>query len=60
MVTASHNPAEYNGIKLCREGAAPVGEDTGLKEIESHGDARASRLGPVAARLLPSTLVRGT
>jgi phosphomannomutase len=35
MVTASHNPAEYNGIKLCREGAAPVGEDTGLKEIES-------------------------
>ena len=34
MVTASHNPAEYNGIKLCREGAAPVGEDTGLKEIE--------------------------
>ena len=34
MVTASHNPAEYNGIKMCREGAAPVGEDTGLKEIE--------------------------
>jgi phosphomannomutase len=34
MVTASHNPAEYNGLKLCREGAAPVGEDTGLKEIE--------------------------
>jgi phosphomannomutase len=34
MITASHNPAEYNGIKLCREGAAPVGEDTGLKEIE--------------------------
>ncbi len=34
MVTASHNPAEYNGIKLCREGAAPVGEDTGLAEIE--------------------------
>ena len=34
MITASHNPSEYNGIKLCREGAAPVGEDTGLKEIE--------------------------
>jgi phosphomannomutase len=34
MVTASHNPAEYNGIKMCREGAAPVGEDTGLAEIE--------------------------
>jgi phosphomannomutase len=34
VVTASHNPAEYNGIKLCREGAAPVGEDSGLAEIE--------------------------
>src|ERR1039458_7941445 len=30
MVTASHNPAEYNGIKLCRSGARPVGQDTGL------------------------------
>jgi phosphomannomutase len=30
MVTASHNPGEYNGIKLCRAGAAPVGEETGL------------------------------
>ncbi|MDH6110797.1 phosphomannomutase [Kitasatospora sp. MAP12-15] len=33
MFTASHNPAEYNGIKLCRAGAAPVGENTGLAEI---------------------------
>ena len=33
MFTASHNPAEYNGIKLCRSGAAPVGTDTGLREI---------------------------
>ncbi|MER8188246.1 phosphomannomutase/phosphoglucomutase [Kitasatospora sp. NPDC094015] len=33
MFTASHNPAEYNGIKLCRAGAAPVGQDTGLDEI---------------------------
>ncbi|WP_319431216.1 phosphomannomutase/phosphoglucomutase [Mycobacterium sp. RTGN5] len=30
MFTASHNPAAYNGIKLCRDGAKPVGEDTGL------------------------------
>jgi phosphomannomutase len=30
MFTASHNPAEYNGIKLCRAGAAPVGQDSGL------------------------------
>ncbi len=34
MFTASHNPAEYNGIKLCRSGAAPVGEESGLTEIK--------------------------
>ncbi|GAB2872151.1 phosphomannomutase/phosphoglucomutase [Actinoallomurus bryophytorum] len=33
MFTASHNPAQYNGIKLCRAGAKPVGQDTGLAEI---------------------------
>jgi phosphomannomutase len=33
MFTASHNPAKYNGIKLCRAGASPVGQDTGLAEI---------------------------
>jgi phosphomannomutase len=33
MFTASHNPARYNGIKLCRAGAAPVGRDSGLTEI---------------------------
>jgi phosphomannomutase len=35
MVTASHNPPQYNGIKLCRAGAKPVGIETGLKEIQS-------------------------
>ena len=33
MFTASHNPAEYNGIKLAKPGAAPVGQDSGLREI---------------------------
>ncbi|MGH3240228.1 MAG: phosphomannomutase/phosphoglucomutase, partial [Spirillospora sp.] len=33
MFTASHNPARYNGLKLCRSGARPVGRDTGLTEI---------------------------
>jgi phosphomannomutase len=33
MFTASHNPAQYNGIKLCRAGAAPIGQDSGLVEI---------------------------
>ncbi|MEV7972718.1 phosphomannomutase/phosphoglucomutase [Cellulomonas sp. NPDC089187] len=33
MFTASHNPAEYNGIKLCRAGARPVGQDSGLSDV---------------------------
>ena len=33
MFTASHNPARYNGIKLCWAGARPVGQDTGLADI---------------------------
>jgi phosphomannomutase len=33
MFTASHNPAKYNGIKLCRAGASPIGADTGLATI---------------------------
>jgi phosphomannomutase len=35
MFTASHNPARYNGIKLCLAGARPVGEDSGLGEIKA-------------------------
>ena len=34
MFTASHNPAKYNGIKLCLSGARPVGQDTGLDQIK--------------------------
>jgi phosphomannomutase len=34
MITASHNPGEWNGIKLCRAGAAPVGADSGLEEVK--------------------------
>lgn len=34
MFTASHNPAGYNGIKLCRSSAAPIGEGSGLEEIK--------------------------
>ncbi len=39
MFTASHNPAQYNGIKLCRPGAAPVGQDSGLREIRAMVEA---------------------
>lgn len=34
MITASHNPGQYNGFKICREHAIPVGGDSGLKDIE--------------------------
>src|SRR4051812_34225046 len=33
MFTASHNPAKYNGIKMCRAGASPVGAESGLRDI---------------------------
>jgi phosphomannomutase len=39
MVTASHNPGEYNGIKLCREQARPIGIETGLAEIRDAAKA---------------------
>jgi phosphomannomutase len=39
MITASHNPAKYNGIKLCREGARPVGEQTGLAQLRDMAEA---------------------
>jgi phosphomannomutase len=35
MITASHNPKQYNGLKFCQPGARPVGEDTGLREIRA-------------------------
>ena len=49
MFTASHNPARYNGVKLCRAHAVPVGEQTGLREIRDR----------VAAGDLPTSDSRG-
>ncbi|AHK79510.1 phosphomannomutase [Ectothiorhodospira haloalkaliphila] len=46
MVTASHNPMDYNGMKLVREQAIPISGDTGLKEIERR--VREGDPGPVA------------
>lgn len=40
MVTASHNPAGYNGLKMCRAGARPIGYDTGLATIAEDASAR--------------------
>jgi phosphomannomutase len=53
MITASHNPAQYNGIKLCREGARPVGADTGLTELR---DTAAQGLPPYHGT--PGVIVR--
>ena len=56
MITASHNPAKYNGIKLCRDGARPVGADSGLAELrklaESGVPARDGAAGTIASRNL--------
>ena len=36
IITASHNPKEYNGLKLCNSGAVPIGEHSGLLEIKNN------------------------
>jgi len=42
MLTASHNPPDYNGMKFCLPGAKPVGQDTGLAEIRDLAERHAS------------------
>ena len=72
MFTASHNPAQYNGIKLCRAAAAPIGRETGLFEIRDRvasGETQTAHvpgavsekdvLGDYAAYLLDLAPVRG-
>jgi phosphomannomutase len=48
MFTASHNPAKYNGIKLCRSGARPVGQDSGLAIVRQRAQALLDDLGAAA------------
>jgi phosphomannomutase len=55
MFTASHNPAQYNGIKMCRAGAAPIGQDSGLAAIREWAerdsyDREPARVGEVTQR----------
>jgi phosphomannomutase len=55
MFTASHNPAQYNGIKMCRAGAAPIGQDSGLATIREWAerdsyDREPGRVGKVTQR----------
>jgi phosphomannomutase len=55
MFTASHNPAQYNGIKMCRAGAAPIGQDSGLATIREWAgrdryDREPGRIGSVTTQ----------
>ncbi len=60
MFTASHNPARYNGIKLCRAGASPVGQDTGLTDIQREVEAGTpSTSGTAPGRLENRDLLAG-
>lgn len=65
IFTASHNPAQYNGVKLCLAGARPVGADTGLSEVKAiaqavldgNGPRPAERAGRLSTRNLLSSFV---
>lgn len=56
MFTASHNPAQYNGIKLCRAGASPVGQDSGLAQIRQDAENQV----PDAEGVTPGTFEERT
>jgi len=58
MVTASHNPPQYNGIKLCRAGARPVGIETGLKDIKDLAERSLARA-PSTGSITPVDLLPG-
>jgi phosphomannomutase len=49
MFTASHNPAQYNGIKVCLAGAKPVGLDSGLREVQEVAERVLAGTGPAPA-----------
>jgi phosphomannomutase len=46
MLTASHNPSRYNGVKLCLAGARPIGQESGLAEIRAGTEEMLAGLGP--------------
>ena len=58
MFTASHNPPQYNGIKMCRAGAAPVGQDSGLADIRALVEQWAAQDGPPPATAPAGTLAQ--
>lgn len=58
MFTASHNPAAYNGIKLCRSGARPVGQDSGLIDLRELAEAVLAGTADVPAVAEPGRVSR--
>ncbi|HEY6497899.1 MAG TPA: phosphomannomutase/phosphoglucomutase [Streptosporangiaceae bacterium] len=59
MITASHNPARYNGIKLCRAGAKPVGQQTGLAELQQLVERGVPAGVAVPGQVVPQDLLSG-
>jgi phosphomannomutase len=59
MITASHNPAKYNGIKLCRAGARPVGADTGLAELRTLAEGGVPAAQGAQGTITPRDLLSG-
>jgi phosphomannomutase len=59
MITASHNPSKYNGIKLCREGARPVGADTGLAELREMAETGVPASEAAPGSVSPRDLLSG-
>ncbi|WP_017613519.1 phosphomannomutase/phosphoglucomutase [Nocardiopsis salina] len=59
MFTASHNPAQYNGIKMCRAGAAPMSADTGLDEIRHLAEEGVPEHGGPAGKVTRRDLLQG-
>ena len=59
MITASHNPSRYNGLKLCREGAKPVGQQTGLAELRAMIEAGVPASGAAPGRRTRQDLLSG-
>ena len=57
MITASHNPGDYNGIKLCREEAKPIGEESGLFEIRDLVESGDFKTALVAGKVIQKDVV---
>ncbi|MGA0586514.1 phosphomannomutase [Dyella sp. KRB-257] len=55
MITASHNPTDWNGMKLVRGGALPISGDSGLRELQAEVERSGARVPGGAARMTPTS-----